>query len=97
PPDDITVERLVLPERPGQRRVDEGGADRIHPYLVRRQVDRHRLGEALDAVLAHAIDGTARAPDMSHLRGDMDDGATLARRRHAPRHGLGDEEGSALV
>ena len=65
----------VVPERPGQRRVDEGRADGVHPDAVRRQVDRHRLGQALDAVLAHAVDGAPRAADMAHLRGDVDDRA----------------------
>ena len=87
----------VVPERPGQRRVDEGRPDGVHSDAVRREVDRHRLGQPLDAVLAHAVDGAPRAADMAHLRGDVDDRAPHRGRRHSPRHRLRDEERGALV
>ncbi len=97
PTQDVVAERRVLEERLGQRRIDEGGPDRIHADTERGEVDRHGFGQALDAVLGHAIDGAVLAADMAHLRGDMDDRSALAGRRHLLGDRLRDEIGGAQV
>ncbi len=94
---DVVAEGGVCKERPGQRRIDEGGADGIHPDSERCEVDGHGLGQTLDAVLGHAVDGAVPAANMAHLGGDVDDRPALPGRRHFSRHRLGDEEGRALV
>ena len=73
------------------------GPERVHADVVRRQLDRHRLGEALHRVLGGAVDGAARRADMAHLRGDVDDRAGLLRVDQPPRHRLRDEIGGAHV
>ena len=84
-------------ERLRQRRIDEGGADGIHADPERGEVDGHGFGQALDAVLGHAIDGAVLAADMAHLGGDMDDRPALPRGSQLLGDGLGDEIGGAQV
>ncbi len=59
---DFASERFVLEERLGQRRLDEGRAERVDADVVRRKLDGHRLGEAFHRVLAGAVDRALRAP-----------------------------------
>ena len=63
----------------------------------RREVDSHCLGQALDAVLGHAVDGAVLPADVAHLGGDVDDRPASPGGRHLPRHGLSNEVGGALV
>ena len=63
----------------------------------RREIDRHRLGQALDAVLGHAIHGASRAADMAHLRRHVDDRAAAPGLHHPARHRLSNEKRRTLV
>ena len=86
------AELPVPEERPGERRFDEGGAHRVRPDAVGRELDGHRLGHALERMLGGAIDRAFRPADMAHLRGHVDDGAAPAGLDHAPRRRLRHDE-----
>ena len=94
----VLAERLVLEERPRHRRLDERRRQRVDADLVRRELDRHRLGEALHGVLGGAIDRAASAPPTWPICDDMlmiEPGcfASIRRARHRLRH----EKGGAHV
>src|SRR5690606_10478251 len=53
----VAPERLVGEERLRHRRLDEGRRDCVDADMMRRELDRERLGQALQSVLRGAIDG----------------------------------------
>ena len=63
----------------GQRRVDERRTNAVDPDPMRRQFDRHGLGQAFDGVFRHAVDGAIGGSDMTHLRRNVDDCAAPLR------------------
>ena len=85
-------------ERPRHRRFDEGRRQRVDADLVRRELDRHRLGEAFHRVLGGAIDRAASAPPTWPICDDM---LMIEPGRFGldqpPRHRLRHEKGGAHV
>ena len=69
-----TSSRNALFSKNGQ----EGRPERVDADIVRGELDRHRLGEALHGVLGGPIDGAARGADVAYLRGDVDDRSGFA-------------------
>ena len=59
---------------------------------MRRELDRHRLGQALDGVFRRAVDAARRRADMAHLRRHVDDRAAAALCDHLAGDRLGDEK-----
>ena len=58
---------------------------------MRRKLDRHGLRETLHGVFRRTIDGTAGGPDMTHLRGDINDRAGKFSLNQTQGHGLSHE------
>ncbi len=77
-----------------QRCLDERRGKRIHPDVVRRQLERHRLGKPFERMLGHAIDGPVHRSDVPHLGRYVCDCAAalppVGRLQHFPRCRLGD-------
>ena len=71
-----------------ERRQHVAGADRIAGDAVLGSLERHRLGEAEDAVLGRDVGRLERRGDQPVRRGDVDDAAPLAR-LHAGHDGAG--------
>ena len=93
----LVAKHLVLEERFCHRRFEERRSEAVDANVVRRKLDRHRLGETFHGVLGRAIDGAARGADMAHLRRDIDDGAGQFCFDEAARHRLRHEERGAHV
>jgi hypothetical protein len=63
---------------------------------VLRPLDRHRLGEHLQATLRRRVVADGRTHDVAHHGADIDDFPGLPR-DHARRHGARDEEGAGEI
>ena len=90
---------ILLQRTVGQSLIDElgsgeAGGDGVDANARRGDFERQRPGEAEDAGLRRAIGAASRQADKSRGRGDADDGAALAARRHA-RHRFGRAEEEA--
>ena len=96
---DSTSSRNALFSKNGlrHRRLQKGRAERVDADVVRRELDRHRLGEAFHGVLGGAIDGAARRADMAHLRRHVDDRAGRSWRRSAAAPPPAPRKGGAHV
>ena len=91
----------VFEERRGKRRLQERRRHRIDANILRRKLHAHRLRKPFDGVLGHAIDRPAHRSDVSHLRGDVHDGAAhfaaLGQFHHLAGSGLRHHEHGANV
>ncbi len=64
-------------------RVDRAGCDRVHPHAERAGLERHRLRQPFDRMLARRIDRGAGAAFVPEGRGDVDDAAAALSLHHA--------------
>src|SRR6266851_8199428 len=82
----------VVEKRLRQRSQHKGRRDRDDPHPLGRELDRHCLGQPLDGVLSHPVDGAVQSgADMRHLRRHVDvDSAAIG--DHQPCGRLGNEK-----
>src|SRR5437764_1277401 len=72
---------IAGPGQPGQSRA---GGNRVDADAVRRQFERHRMGQRPAAAFRGDIGGALGAGDLGELRGDIDDAPAAALPHHLP-------------
>src|ERR1700682_1080464 len=82
--DDLVVERASF-DRRGHLALDPSWHHRVDLYVMRRQLDRHRLGQLHEPALGRGVGGRDRIAEERVLARDVDDLATPSRRHRACR------------